>query len=110
MTSHAFSEKSIAAGFTAQEFAHLMPSDRRKMMTLMARIAEQAYRRGAYQGVRLAGEEADLLPRDLYSWRYGRSLDQSPWLDDATIEPSTKRLYAECSDLVALGFDNPNEA
>ena len=71
----------------------------------MARIAEQAYRRGAYQGVKLADEEADLLPHDLYRWRYARSLDQSPWLDDATVEPSTERLYAECEDLEALGFD-----
>ena len=105
MTSHAFSEKSIAAGFAAQEFTHLAPSDRRKLVTLMARVAEQAYRRGVYQGVKLAGDETDLLPHDLYSWRYGRSLDQSPWLDDSTIETSTERLYAECEDLGALGFD-----
>lgn len=107
MTSHAFSEKSIAAGFAAQEFAHLAPSDRRKLVILMARIAEQAYRRGAYQGVKLAADETDLLPHDLYSWRYGQSLDQSPWLDDATIESSTKRLYAECGDLEPLGFNKP---
>ncbi|MDH3663100.1 MAG: hypothetical protein OEU92_24270 [Alphaproteobacteria bacterium] len=105
MTSHAFSEKSIAAGFAAQEFAHLAPSDRRKLAILMARIAEQAYRRGAYQGIKLAADETDLLPHDLYSWRYGRSLDQSPWLDDSKIETSTERLYAECEDLEALGFD-----
>ena len=107
MTSGAFLKKSIAAGFNVQEFAHLTPSDRRKLITLMARIAEQAYRRGAYQGVKLAGDETDLLPRDLYDWRYGRSLDQSPWLDDATIESSTERLYAECGDLETLGFERP---
>jgi hypothetical protein len=107
MSSHAFSEKSIAAGFAAQAFGHLAPPDREKLITLMARIAEQAYRRGAYQGVKLAGDDADLLPDDLYSWRYGRPLDQSPWLDDTTTEASIERLYAECGDLEALGFTKP---
>lgn len=104
MTSHAFSEKSVGAGFTHQEFGHLASSDRCKLVTLMARIAEQAYRRGAYQGVKLAGDEAYLLPKDLYTWRYDRPLDQSPWLDDTTIESSIDRLFAECNDLEALGF------
>lgn len=107
MTSHAFSEKSIAAGFATDAFGHLDPSDRRKLITLMARIAEQAYRRGAYQGAKLVGDDSDLLPHDLYSWRYGRSLDQSPWLDDTTIELSTQRLFVECADLETLGFDRP---
>jgi hypothetical protein len=107
LTGQAFSRKSIAAGFKAQEFAHLAPSDRRRLVSLMARIAEQAYRRGAYQGVKLAGDEPELLPHDLYDWRYGRSLDESPWLDDAMVEPSTERLYANCGDLEALGFDRP---
>ncbi len=107
MTSHAFSEKLVAVGFAAQAFGHLDPSDRRKLITLMARIAEQAYRRGAYQGAKLVGDDSDLLPHDLYSWRYGQSLDQSPWLDDTTIELSPERLFAECADLEALGFDRP---
>ena len=105
MTSHEFSKKSIAAGLQTEAFRHLDRSDRRKLITLMARIAEQAYRRGAYQGAKLVGDDSDLLPHDLYSWRYGRSLDQSPWLDDTTIESSTERLFAECADLEALGFD-----
>ena len=107
MTDHAFSDKSIAAGFAEQDFGHLDPSDRRKLVTLMARIAEQAYRRGAYQSVKLVGDDSDLLPRDLFGWRHGRSLDQSPWLDDTTVESSIERLFAECADLEALGFDRP---
>ena len=107
MSTHTFSKKSIAAGFAAQAFGHLAPSDRQKLVILMARIAEQAYRRGAYQSVKLAGDDADLLPDDLYNWRYGASLDQSPWLDDTTTEASTERLFAECADLEALGFTKP---
>ena len=107
MSSHAFSEKSIAAGFAAQAFGHLSLQDREKLIILMSRIAEQAYRRGAYQGVKLAGDDVDLLPDDLYNWRYGRPLDQSPWLDDTTTEASTERLYTECGELEALGFTKP---
>ena len=107
MTDHAFSNKSIAAGFAEQAFGHLDPSDRHRLVTLMARIAEQAYRRGAYQSAKLVGDDSDLLPHDLYSWRNGQSLDQSPWLDDTTIESSIERLFAECADLEALGFDRP---
>jgi len=107
MSSHAFSDKSIAAGFAAQAFGQLALPDRQKLVVLMARIAEQAYRRGAYQGVKLAGDDADLLPDDLYTWRYGRPLDQSPWLDDTMTEASTERLFAECADLEALGFTKP---
>lgn len=107
MTDHAFSTKSIAAGFAGQAFSHLDPSDRRKLVTLMARIAEQAYRRGAYQSAKFVGDDSDLLPHDLYSWRHRQTLDQSPWLDDTTIESSIQRLFAECADLEALGFDRP---
>ncbi len=107
MTDHTFSTKSIASGFAEQAFRHLDPSDRRKLVLLMARIAEQAYRRGAYQGAKLVGDESDLLPHDLYSWRHSQSLDQSPWLDDATVESSIERLFAECNDLEALGFARP---
>lgn len=107
MSNQAFSDKSIAAEFASQEFGHLAPSDRQRLVTLMARIAEQSYRRGVYQGVKLAGDEPDLLPHDLYSWRYDRSLDQSPWLDDAATETSTERLFAECAELEALGFNRP---
>lgn len=107
MTDHSFSNKSIASGFAEHAFGHLDPSDRRRLVTLMARIAEQAYRRGAYQSVKLVGDDADLVPHDLYGWRHSRSLDQSPWLDDTTIESSIDRLFAECTDLEALGFDRP---
>ena len=107
MTGQTFSNKSIAAGFAGQAFRHLDHSDRRRLITLMARIAEQAYRRGAYQSAKLVGDDSDLLPHDLYSWRHGQSLDQSPWLDDRTIESSIVRLFAECTDLEALGFDRP---
>ena len=104
MTSHDFPHRSIAAGIPSQAFDHLTDADRHTLITLMARIAEQAFRRGAYHGAKLASDDAYLLPKDLYAWRYGRSLDLSPWLDDATVQPSTERLFTECIELEALGF------
>ena len=74
----------------------------------MARIAEQAYRRGAYQSAKLAKSGDGLLPRDIYEWRHDLSLDKSPGLDDATVEPAIKRLFAECAELPELGFTAPD--
>lgn len=107
MSSHEFGARSVAAGFSPLAFEPLTEADRHKFITLMARIAEQAYRRGAYQGAKLTGDDAYLLPKDLYAWRYDQPLDLSPWLDDATIEPSIERLFSEFPELEALGFHRP---
>lgn len=76
---------------------------------LIARIAEQAYRRGAQHGTTLAMEAPHLLPRDFYSWRYVNDLDRSPSLDSPTVEASVERLFAQCKELTTLGLEEPND-
>ena len=104
MAQKQFPQWSIGAGFETGAFSHLSPHDRAQLVRLMARIGEQAYRRGAYQSAKLAKSDDDLMPKDIYGWRHDLPLDKSPWLDDATVEPTIKRLYAECAELPALGF------
>lgn len=108
MADEPFPRWSIGAGFEADTFAHLSPLDRAQLIGLMARIAEQAYRRGVYQCAKLAGSDDDLLPKDIYGWRHELSLDKSPWLDDVTVEPAIERLFAECAELQVLGFTAPD--
>ncbi len=109
MAQKQFPQWSIGAGFRAGAFSHLSPHDRAQLLRLMARIAEQAYRRGAYQSAKLAESDDDLMPKDIYGWRHDMPLDTSPWLDDATVEPAIKRLFADCAELPALGFTAPDD-
>lgn len=108
MAQKQFPQWSIGAGFETGAFSHLSPHDRTQLVRLMARVAEQAYRRGAYQSAKLAKCDDNLMPKDIYGWRHGLSLDKSPWLDDATVESAIKRLFAECAELPALGFAEPD--
>lgn len=108
MAQKQFPQWSIGAGFETGAFSHLSPHDRTQLVRLMARIAEQAYRRGAYQSAKLAKSDDDLMPKDIYGWRHDLPLDKSPWLDDATVEPAIKRLLAECAELPVLGFTAPD--
>jgi hypothetical protein len=69
----------------------------------MARVAEQAYRRGVQQGAGLAGKAS--FRGDLWEWRYRPSLDLSPWIDRPTTTTNLERLDAECGEpLRELGF------
>lgn len=108
MADERFPRWSIGAGFEADAFAHLSTPDQAQLVRLMARIAEQAYRRGVYQCAKLAESDGDLLPKDIYGWRHDLSLDKSPWLDDTTVEPAIERLFAECAELPVLGFTTPD--
>jgi hypothetical protein len=46
-----------------------------------------------------------ILSRDLWEWRYRRSLDLSPWVDSPTTTTSLDRLDAECGEqLRGLGL------
>src|SRR5512134_3568806 len=75
----------------------------------MARVAEQAYRRGVQQGAGLAGKSS--FRGDLWEWRYRPSLDLSPWVDSPTTTTSLDRLDAECGEqLRELGFCNHSDA
>jgi hypothetical protein len=46
----------VAKGFRQRRFFDLSDRDKRDMLKLMARVAEQAYRRGVQQGAGLAGK------------------------------------------------------
>ena len=63
----------VAKGFRQRRFRDLPDRDKRDMLKLMARVAEQAYRRGVQQGAGLAGKPS--FRNDLLEWRYRPSLD-----------------------------------
>jgi hypothetical protein len=93
----------VAKGFRQRRFFDLSDRDKRDMLKLMARVAEQAYRRGVQQGAGLAGKSS--FRGDLWEWRYHPSLDLSPWVDSPTTTTSLARLDAECGEeLRELGF------
>ena len=89
----------VAKGFRRWRFFDLSDSDKRDMLKLMARVAEQAYRRGVQQGAGLAGKPS--FRGDLWEWRYRPSLDLSPWIDRPTTTTSLARLDAECGEFIA---------
>jgi hypothetical protein len=62
----------------------------------MARVAQQAYRRGAQQGAGLA--QRPCFRADLGEWRYQPSLDLSPWVDSPRMTTSLERLDGECGE------------
>ena len=86
----------LAKGFRRGRFFDLSDRDKRDIITLMARVAEQAYRRGVQQGAGLAGKPS--FRGDLWEWRYRPSLDLAPWVDRPTTTTSRGRLDAECGD------------
>jgi hypothetical protein len=86
----------VAKGFRQRRFCDLSDRDKRDMLKLMARVAEQAYRRGVQQGAGLAGKPS--FRGDLWEWRYRPSLDLSPWVDSPTTTTSLDRLDAECGE------------
>jgi hypothetical protein len=95
--------REVAKGFRQRRFFALSDRDKRDILKLMARVAEQAYRRGVQQGAGLASKSS--FRGDLWAWRYGPSLDLSPWVDRPTTTTSRDRLDAECGEqLQQLGF------
>jgi hypothetical protein len=93
----------VAKGFRQRRFFDLSDRDKRDILKLMARVAEQAYRRGVQQGAGLADKSS--FRGDLWEWRYRPSLDLSPWVDRPTTTTSLDRLDAECGEqLRELGF------
>lgn len=93
----------VTKGFRDGRFVSVAERDRRDLLKLMARVAEQAYRRGAQQGAGLAQRPS--FRADLGAWRYTPALDLSPWIDSPRVTTSLERLEAECGDgLRRLGF------
>lgn len=79
--------------------AGLSDADKRRVLKLMARAAENAYRRGFQQGATIATQRPQDLPPDLHAWRYGATLDVSPWADSRNRERSVARLLSEAPQL-----------
>ena len=96
-----FEANSVAYGLKMDEFDDLSPDVKRKLVRLMARLAEQSYRRGFQHGTVL-GKDARLDPGEL---RYGPSLDESPYTNSSGGHSSSERLFMECAVLNMLGFD-----
>ncbi len=93
----------VTKGFRDGRFVSVAERDRRDLLKLMARVTEQAYRRGAQQGAGLAHRPS--FRADLGAWRYTPALDLSPWIDSPRMTTSLERLEAECGDgLRRLGF------
>jgi hypothetical protein len=86
----------VTKGFRDGRFLSLSERDQRDVLKLMARVAEQAYRRGAQQGAGLAQRPS--FRADLGEWRYKPSLDLSPWLDRPRMTTSLERLDGECGE------------
>ena len=86
----------VTKGFRDGRFLSLSERDRRDVLKLMARVAEQAYRRGAQQGAGLAQRPS--FRADLGEWRYKPSLDLSPWIDRPRMTTSLERLDGECGE------------
>ena len=76
--------------------SRLSDRDRRDILKLMARVAEQVYHRGAQQGAGLA--QRPCFRANLGEWRYETSLDLSPWVDTPRMTTSLERLDGECGE------------
>jgi hypothetical protein len=101
-----FTSRSIAYGLSENEFAELPQRTRKKLIRLMARIAEKSYRRGFQHGGDITGESLCVDPSDL-RLSPAFSLDRSPYTD--TPYPhgghtSIERLMMECGELNEIGF------
>ena len=79
----------VTKGFRDGRFVSVAERDRRDLLKLMARVAEQAYRRGAQQGAGLAHRPS--FRADLGAWRYTPGLDLSPWIDSPRVTTSLER-------------------
>ena len=70
-----FCKGSVAHGLKRNEFATLPELVKKRLVKLIARIAEKSYRRGFQHGT------LGLHTVDAYKFRYKKSLDQSPFTD-----------------------------
>lgn len=100
----------VTRGIELDAFDHLSAADKAKLLRLMARVAEKAYRRGAQQGLVYAEQHPSASHADLVDWRYGASLDVSPaLLHKGERERSVDRLLMEAPGLRQMGFEAPQK-
>lgn len=94
----------VAHGMAENTLAKLSKADKARILKLMSRAAEKAYRRGFQQGAHIALTRPADLPKSLFDWRYGTSLDVSPWGDRPKREKSIERLLTEAKGLRDTGL------
>jgi hypothetical protein len=94
----------VMRGIPEETFAKLDARTFGYLLKVMARVAERAYRRGAQQGVHIAQNRPQDLPKDLGDWRYGPSADKSVGLDTNTKFATTavERLEMESGDFARI--------
>jgi hypothetical protein len=92
----------VTKGFRDGRFNSLSQRDQQDILKLIARIAEQAYRRGAQQGAGLT--QRPYFRANLGEWRYKPSLDLSPWLDRPRITSNLRRIGFPLEDTSSQAF------
>jgi hypothetical protein len=91
-------------------FEHLPDKDRKRIVELLARVSERAYRRGAQQGAHIQEARPHTLPSSLHDWRYGTTLATSPWIDSHNRETAVRRLEIEIGrQLLRVGLKTYGE-
>lgn len=79
----------VEVGLKSTDFPALNDGEKKKMLLLIARIHERAYRRGVQQGAYFHKNNPESICRDptylLYDWRYRTSLDVAPPADSSKI-------------------------
>ncbi|HEY3526787.1 MAG TPA: hypothetical protein VGK47_11355 [Nitrososphaeraceae archaeon] len=100
-----FVDSSSKFGLKEHEFCTLNPERKQKLVRLMARIMERAYRRGVQQTLALKekGTIDEWIIDNPHSYRYDKSLAISIGLDGFT-SSSIERLFME-EKLQDIGFD-----
>jgi hypothetical protein len=96
-----FIKRSILHGLKRDEFRDMPPTTRRKLVKLMARLAEKSYRRGVQQALSVG------CIHPVSDWRYG-ALEKSVGIDTRSTETAIERLFEQNSELRQVGFDEPN--
>ena len=96
----------IGEGFREWEFSHLQEDDKRKLLIVMARMAEAFYRRGAQQGWWMC-DSGQKLKMPLDKLRFGTEpLDSARMPLCGTRMTSMERLRIQHGTILqALGFD-----
>ena len=97
-------------GFKVLELLDLDQNLQNKLMRMIARIMERAYRRGVQQAITLYknGNIPDEIISNLHDWRYDNNLDISPGLHRGFQTTSLERLEMEES-LIEIGLSYDEE-
>lgn len=100
----------VTHGLHEGEFDVLTEIQKRRLVRLLARVAETSYRRGFQQGHQVASGGRSLAI-DPYTLRFARSLDKSPCPDTGSPTFSAlDRLFLECRELEEIGLSRPGGA